>query len=113
MTRQYEVVYIFDATLDDAAINDRLTRYAELLGFTGIYCDNGDEVGDAWTRALGAGTPVVLEVKVDPEIPPLPPHIRVEQAKSLLKALRKGDPEARGIIDQSFKEKILEFLPGR
>ena len=32
MTRQYEVVYIFDATLEDAAINDRLTRYAELLG---------------------------------------------------------------------------------
>ncbi len=32
MTRPYEVVYIFDATLDDAAINDRLTRYAELLG---------------------------------------------------------------------------------
>ncbi len=30
--RQYEVVYIFEPGLDDAAINERLTRYAALLG---------------------------------------------------------------------------------
>ncbi len=30
--RQYEVVYIFEPGLDDAAINERLTRYAGLLG---------------------------------------------------------------------------------
>jgi hypothetical protein len=30
-----------------------------------------------------------------------------------MKALRKGDPDARGIITESFKQKILEFLPGR
>jgi hypothetical protein len=28
-------------------------------------------------------------------------------------ALRHGDPHARDVITQSFKEKILEFLPGR
>lgn len=32
MPRQYEVVYIFDSTLEDAAIQDRLTRYQGLLG---------------------------------------------------------------------------------
>ena len=31
-TRQYEVVYIFESGLDDAAINERLTRYSSLLG---------------------------------------------------------------------------------
>ncbi len=30
--RQYEVVYIFEPGLEDAAINERLTRYAGLLG---------------------------------------------------------------------------------
>ena len=30
--RQYEVVYIFEPGLDDTAINERLTRYASLLG---------------------------------------------------------------------------------
>ena len=32
MPRQYEVVYIFDSTLEDAAIQDKLTRYQGLLG---------------------------------------------------------------------------------
>ena len=41
----------------------------------GICCDDGDQVGAAWDEALAADRPVVLEVKVDPEIPPLPPHI--------------------------------------
>ena len=35
MPRQYEVVYIFDSTLEDAAIQDRLTRYHGLLGVSG------------------------------------------------------------------------------
>ena len=32
MPRPYEAVYVFDSTLDDTAITDRLARYAELLG---------------------------------------------------------------------------------
>jgi len=32
MPRPYEAVYVFDSTLEDTAITDRLTRYAELLG---------------------------------------------------------------------------------
>ncbi len=32
MSRNYEAVYIFDSTLEDAAINDKLTRFHDLLG---------------------------------------------------------------------------------
>jgi small subunit ribosomal protein S6 len=32
MTRQYEAVYIFDSTLEDAAINDKLSKLHGLLG---------------------------------------------------------------------------------
>ncbi len=32
MSRNYEAVYIFDSTLEDAAINDKLTRFHGLLG---------------------------------------------------------------------------------
>jgi small subunit ribosomal protein S6 len=35
MPRQYEVVYIFDSTLEDAAIQDKLTRFHGLLGVSG------------------------------------------------------------------------------
>src|SRR5438309_7648948 len=32
MTRQYEAVYVFDSTLEDAAINEKLDRLHGLLG---------------------------------------------------------------------------------
>ncbi|TML65684.1 MAG: thiamine pyrophosphate-requiring protein [Actinobacteria bacterium] len=91
-------------------------RYAELAGFKGIYCENGDQVGDAWQEALSADRPVVLEVKVDPEIPPLPPHIRMEQAKKMAEAMVKGDPERMGVMEKSLLgklEELKESLPGR
>lgn len=31
MTRRYEAVYIFDSTLEDAAINEKITRFHGLL----------------------------------------------------------------------------------
>ena len=91
-------------------------RYAELAGFRGIYCDSGDDVGDAWAEAFDSDRPVVLEVKVDPEIPPLPPHITIEQAKKMTKAMLKGDPERAGVIEKSLLgklEELKESLPGR
>ena len=32
MPRTYEAVYIFDSTLEDAAINDKINRFNGLLG---------------------------------------------------------------------------------
>ena len=63
--------------------------------------------------AFSADRPFVIDAVVDPDVPPLPPHITVAEARSLMKALRKGDPDSRGVIVESFKQKILEFLPGR
>ena len=77
-------------------------RYAEMLGLVGIRVDNPDDVGRAWDQALAADRPVVYEAVTDPEVPPLPPHITIEQAKALTSALLKGDPNAGRIIRQSF-----------
>jgi pyruvate dehydrogenase (quinone) len=87
--------------------------YAEMLGLRGIRVDDPDAVGAAWDEALAADRPVVLEAVTDPEVPPLPPHITIEQARALTSALRKGDPHAGRILKQSFKQKIEEFVPGR
>lgn len=35
MSRDYEAVYIFDSTLEDTAINDKLDRFHGLLGLSG------------------------------------------------------------------------------
>jgi pyruvate dehydrogenase (quinone) len=88
-------------------------RYAEMLGLKGLRVDTPDQVGPAWDEALKADRPVVYEAVTDPDVPPLPPHITLEQAKALSSALLAGDPDARGIVQQSFKQKVEEFLPGR
>jgi pyruvate dehydrogenase (quinone) len=88
-------------------------RYAELLGLRGIRVDGPEQVGAAWDEALASDRPVVLEAITDPEVPPLPPHITVEQARALTSALIAGDPNTREVIKQSFKQKVEEFLPGR
>jgi pyruvate dehydrogenase (quinone) len=78
--------------------------YAELLGLKGIRVSDPAQVGAAWDEALAAEQPVVLEAMVDPSVPMLPPHITLEQARSYLSAIVKGDPDALKIIRASMKE---------
>jgi pyruvate dehydrogenase (quinone) len=87
--------------------------YAELIGLKGIRVETPDEIEGAWDQAFSSDRPVVVDALCDPSVPPLPPHITVKEAKAFVSALRRGDPEGRDVITQSFKEKILEFLPGR
>jgi len=77
-------------------------KYAEQLGLNGVRVETAAGVGAAWDMALQSDRPVVIEVMVDPDVPPLPPHITLEQAKSFSTALLKGDPDARGIMSQAF-----------
>ncbi len=86
-------------------------RYAELIGLRGIRVDTPDEIAGAWDAALSADRPVVLEAITDPEVPPLPPHITLEQAKAVTKALLKRDPGSLAIVRQSLRDKIAELRP--
>jgi pyruvate dehydrogenase (quinone) len=86
-------------------------RFAELTGLQGIRVDDPDEVGPAWDEALAADRPVVLEAVVDPEVPPLPPHITFEQAKSLTLAVARGDAARRTFLERSLREKLRELVP--
>jgi len=84
-------------------------RYAELLGMKGIRVDRPEDVGPAWDEALAHDGPVLFEAITDPEVPPLPPHIRLEQARKLAGAL-PGDPARGRIIKQAVKGKVDEFV---
>jgi pyruvate dehydrogenase (quinone) len=88
-------------------------QYAQLIGLKGVRVETPDEIEGAWDQAFSADRPVVVDALCDPNVPPLPPHITVKEARAFITALRKGDPDATAVIEQSFKEKILEFLPGR
>jgi pyruvate dehydrogenase (quinone) len=78
--------------------------FARGLGLIGLNIDDGGALGDAWDQALSADRPTVLDVRCDPNVPPLPPHISVKQAKAFASALLKGDPDERGILVQTFRD---------
>jgi pyruvate dehydrogenase (quinone) len=81
-------------------------RWAEMLGLNGIRTEDPDEIGICWEQALASDRPTVLEVITDPEVPPLPPHITLEQAKSFASAVLKGDPGAKDMIRQSLRQTL-------
>jgi pyruvate dehydrogenase (quinone) len=93
--------------------NVSYSRFAELIGLRGIYVDEPEVLRSAWQQALASDIPVVLEVKTDPEVPPLPPHITLQQAKNFSIALAKGDPDEVGVIKGAARQVLESILPGR
>ncbi len=88
-------------------------RFAESIGLKGIYVDREDQVAAAWDQAFATDRPVLIEFKTDPDVPPLPPHIKLEQAKKFATALLHGDPNQAGIIKQSVKQVMSKVMPAR
>ena len=86
---------------------------AELIGLKGIYVDRPEDLGAAWDEALAADRPVVLEVKTDPEVPPLPPHITFDEARHLTSTLLHGDPRESGVIKGTAKQVLASIIPGK
>jgi len=87
-------------------------KYAELLGLKGIFVDHPDKVGAAWDEALSADRPVILEAYTDPNVPPLPPHITLQDARNFMTSLI-DEPERGSVIVNSAKEVLASVLPGR
>jgi pyruvate dehydrogenase (quinone) len=86
-------------------------KFADLIGLKGIYCDNPQEVATAWREALAADRPVILEFKTDPEVPPLPSHITLEQAKSFMETIVKGDPKEGSMLAGVARQVLSGILP--
>jgi pyruvate dehydrogenase (quinone) len=87
-------------------------KYAELLGLKGIFVDNPDRVGSAWDEALSADRPVILEAYTDPNVPPLPPHITLKEAKNFISMI-PSEPELGSVLKNSAKELLASVLPGK
>lgn len=78
--------------------------YARLLGLKGLRIEDPEQIAAAWDEALSADRPFVLDMVTDPDVPPLPPHVTASQTGAFLKALWKGDPEARGTLLATARE---------
>lgn len=86
--------------------------FAISIGLKGIFVDREEDVAAAWDTALASDVPVLIEFKTDPDVPPLPPHIKLEQAKKFASTLLKGDPDEAGVIVQTAKQVLGAVLPG-
>ncbi|MEV8443689.1 thiamine pyrophosphate-requiring protein [Actinosynnema sp. NPDC051121] len=86
--------------------------FARSVGLDGVQVDDPADLGGAWERALSASRPVVLDVRCDPNTPPIPPHTTFEQAKATAEAMLKGDPDAWDVVRRGVSAKVQEFLRG-
>jgi pyruvate dehydrogenase (quinone) len=87
--------------------------FARSIGLVGENLDDPDALGGAWDRALASDRPTVLDIRCDPDVPPIPPHATFEQAKSVVKAVLGGDEDSAGFIKQGIKQKVQQYLPGQ
>jgi pyruvate dehydrogenase (quinone) len=88
-------------------------NYAKSLGLDGIRVDDPGALGAAWDRAFAADRPFVFEAMTDPDVPPLPPHISLEQAKNFTSSVLKRDVDALGFIKETVKQVTARYLPNR
>jgi pyruvate dehydrogenase (quinone) len=86
-------------------------RYAELLGLRGIRIERTEHIAPAWDAAFSADRPTVIEAITDPDVPPLPPHITVDQARAFATAMIRGDPDRRRVVRKAFSGKLKEYRP--
>ena len=86
--------------------------FARSLGLAGVNVETSDAVGPAWAHALSADRPTVLDVRCDPNVPPIPPHATFEQVKAMAGAVWHGDEDTWGFVKQGLKQKVQQYLPG-
>jgi pyruvate dehydrogenase (quinone) len=87
-------------------------EYAGMLGLRGIRCERDEDVGLAWEEALASDVPCVVDMVTDPDVPPLPPHVSIKQAKDFASALFTGDTNSVRIITSTIKEVWDGLFPG-
>ncbi|HUJ58567.1 MAG TPA: thiamine pyrophosphate-requiring protein [Kofleriaceae bacterium] len=79
-------------------------RYAQILGLGGLEVERPEQIAPALDQALAAELPVVVECHVDPEVPPLPPHVTFKQARNFLSSIAHGDAHRWRMVAQSARQ---------
>jgi pyruvate dehydrogenase (quinone) len=97
----------YDASQDIPDV--RYSQFAELVGLKGIYVDKPEDLASAWDEALSADRPVVLEVKTDPGIAPLPPHISLKEAKGFMFSMTR-DVDAGHVLADTARQVVNAVL---
>ncbi|HEY1920643.1 MAG TPA: thiamine pyrophosphate-binding protein [Streptosporangiaceae bacterium] len=92
--------------------SDPFTNYAVLAqgnGALGIKVEQASDVRGAVQQMLAHDGPVLLDVNVNPDEPPLPGKIEYDQAKKFAEAFLRGQPRKATIATTLFKDKINQL----
>jgi pyruvate dehydrogenase (quinone) len=76
----------------------RYSEFAKMIGLEGHFVDRPEQLKETWRAALEASRPALIEVMSDPNVPPLPPHVTLEQARAYTSAILHGDPDSAAIV---------------
>ncbi len=85
--------------------------FAESLGLAAVRMERPEDVAPGWERALSAGRPCLVQARVDPSVPPLPPHITAAQARGYIASILKGDPDRGAMLVQSWRAVKDSLVP--
>ncbi|MBB2992869.1 pyruvate dehydrogenase (quinone) [Mycolicibacterium iranicum] len=87
--------------------------YAEVaraMGLDAMTVECEADVATAWDWALSTPGPTLIDVRCDPEVPPIPPHVTFDEMLKMTQAVAKGDPNARHLVYQTIKTKAAELF---
>ncbi len=85
-------------------------KCAEACGGRGYRIEDPQECGAILDQALADPGPAVIEAVVDPFEPPMPPKIKMDQAKKFAMSLARGEPNREKIALTALSDKVRELI---
>ncbi|HEV8063502.1 MAG TPA: thiamine pyrophosphate-binding protein [Acidimicrobiales bacterium] len=83
--------------------------WAKACGALGISVDKAGDVREAVDAAFRYDGPALVDVRVNPDEPPMPAKVNYEQAKGFAKAFLGGQPRKATIASTLWRDKISEL----
>ena len=83
--------------------------WAEACGGLGIRVDKPGDLEGAVREALSASGPALLDVRVNPDEPPMPPKIHYDKAKGFAQSFLRGQPRRAAIASTLFRDRLSKL----
>jgi len=87
-----------------------LAAFARACGGIGFTIKDPNECPRMMTEAINTPGPVLIEAVVDPNEPPMPPKITIDQARKFAEALARGEPNREAIAATVLADKVRELI---
>jgi pyruvate dehydrogenase (quinone) len=84
--------------------------YARAVGAAGFSISDPKDAESTLRKALEHDGPAIVEAVVDKNEPPMPGHIKLNQAVHFAEALLKGEKDAKKIVKTIAEDKIREII---